>query len=119
MPTGDCGRDAGKLAGATRILYELAFSAEVIWIPALVDYANLLRRDEKLDEARRWLEVANELVGPEPVVLFNPAGVCLDMGDLKAARKYVMELHDLAHEEELHPELLERLAVLEGALFDP
>lgn len=72
-------RDAGKIATAEKILRELL--EKVLYPPALLTLANLLRRQKKLEEASTLLGILADIAPDNPRVLFNLCGLYLQMDE--------------------------------------
>lgn len=86
-------RDAGRIEQAKEILGMLAdFEREVFYLPAVIAYANLLRCEGLFGRARQLLDLAERAVPEEPVVLFNKAALCLQVGDPSGARNYLKRI---------------------------
>ncbi|WP_324718069.1 tetratricopeptide repeat protein [Carboxydochorda subterranea] len=85
-------RDAGRVEEAKKILEGLLLEGERVWPPAAVTYANLLRKEGKLREARVYLEMARKLMPDDPAVLFNLAALSLQEGDFNQATELVARI---------------------------
>lgn len=84
-------RDAGQVAQAKRVLEEMV-GGERVYLPAAVTYANLLRREGRLGEARKYLELAARVLPHNPAVLFNLAGLSVEEGDLDQAARLLSRI---------------------------
>lgn len=116
-------RDKGKVEEATGILEDL-YRREIFYPPAMLTLANLLRRQKKLDEALEILKALEEMAPEEPVILFNLAGLMLQMEDPERARSYFDRIDPAKATDEIRSKLgwLEReieKAEAENGLFFP
>lgn len=98
-------RDEGKVHEARRMLAEFT-QGDRLYAPGIVTYANVLRGQGELAEARRWLELLHDVSPDHPIVLCNLAGLCAQEGDTEGARQYL----DAVDIDDLPADLAEKVA---------
>ena len=103
-------RHQGRIEEAREILESLVKSDEAIYLPACISYANLLRMEDRLEEARHYLELVRAALPDEPLVLFNLAALCLQEGRLDEAARW------LASIDATDPEWKQRVGLLQQLL---
>lgn len=104
-------RDAGRGEEAYRMLSDLYLQG-VAFPPAMITLANLMRSRGELEPARSILETLDKAFPDEPAILFNQAGLWMQLGDVAKARQFARRIRP----EGMGPAFKERLAELEAAL---
>ncbi|MDB4894414.1 MAG: hypothetical protein JWN15_676 [Firmicutes bacterium] len=84
-------RDAGKHAEALALLDDLTFR-NVLYPPAMMMQANLMRTLGNLDGARNLLETLEKYAPDDPGVLFNLTGLWMQYRDVERARSYASRI---------------------------
>ena len=95
-------RGAGENAAALTILEELEAKGSLC-APALMMQANLYRTLERPRAGLRLLDLLEGAFPDEPTVLFNLAGVWLDLGDREKAVSYLVRLEDVLEGQAVAP----------------
>jgi len=116
-------RAAGKHAEALALLEDLERERNLC-APALSMQANLYRTLERPEEGRRLLELLEKVFPDEPTVLFNLAGVWMELGDREKAWSYLTQLEAVLEGREVPEEFAEKMRqlrrqVLAGLIPDP
>lgn len=97
-------RDQGKFDQATAVLEEL-YTEGVYYPPAMLTLANLLRRQNRLKEARNIMEVLESLAPDDPAVLFNFAALMIQLREPGQARSYLRRIDPGSAPEEIRVKL--------------
>jgi tetratricopeptide (TPR) repeat protein len=84
-------RDSGRKDAAYDLLARMEAEG-TIYPPAMVTLANLMRDRGELAAARSKLELADKLMTGNPGVLFNLAGLWLQLGEPKRALEYARKI---------------------------
>lgn len=104
-------RDAGQADQAYQMLHDL-YVQGVAYPPAMITLANLMWNRGEMDSTRNILELLAKSFPDEPGVLFNLAGLWLQLGDLDQARQYAEQIRP----EGMGPTFADKLGELRAML---
>jgi len=82
--------------------------------PAAINLSILLRFEDRLQEAEKYLMMAEEIIPEDPLVLFNLSALMLDQGRPDEAEEYFLRID----KEKASEEILEQLELLEYEVYN-
>ncbi len=97
-------RDSGREDQAEALLNDLYISG-TFYPRAMMTLANLWRRKDKLQEALHVMKMLEQLAPENPAVLFNLAGLMLQLKDPRQARQYLDRIDPRTAGEEIRQKI--------------
>ena len=109
-------KEQGNLEEAIMTLEEVCYK-ENFFPPVAINLSNLLRLEDRLEEAEKYLRMVENLDPHYPLMLFNIACLLYQKGDFKGAEEYLGKMNL----EEADQEILEKVGQLREAIksFSP
>lgn len=113
-------RDRGRFEDAV-VLLEPLYEQGRYYPATMLTLANLYRTLNRLDHARKVLEMLEAMLPEHPVVLFNLAALCLERGDYRRSLQYLDRLDEAGPNKDISGKAgyLRRKAELHLAMADP